>query len=35
MGEHSLPEGVHLAMKDVRPPHPLGGQIEAANAAKE
>jgi len=35
MGKHSLPKGVHFAMEDVLPAHPLGSQIEAANAAKK
>jgi hypothetical protein len=35
VGKHSLPEGVHLAVEDVRPTHPLGSQIKATNAAKK
>jgi hypothetical protein len=34
MGKDTLPERVHFAVKDVLPSHPLGGQIEAAYAAK-
>jgi hypothetical protein len=34
VGKYTLPERVHFAVEDVLPPHPLGGQIEAAYAAK-
>jgi hypothetical protein len=31
VGKHSLPKWVHLAMKDVRPAHPLSGKVKATD----